>query len=70
MPSTHEPDPKFLTIPQAAERLNVSARFIERLIASRDLPVHRFGRAVRIKCTTLDALAEKAERSPLRSRDV
>lgn len=52
--------PVYLSIPQAAERLAVSKRFVERLIATDELPVHRFGRTVRIKCTDLDELAQQA----------
>lgn len=65
----HDDTPIYLTIPEAAQRLNLSTRFIERLINTGDLPVHRFGRAVRIKRSTLDAVAETAEAEPLGGRN-
>jgi excisionase family DNA binding protein len=36
------------TIDQTAEMINVSSRTVRRLIDSGKLPVHRFGRSVRI----------------------
>lgn len=52
----------FLTIPQAAELLNISPRTVERLVAAGDIPVHRFGRSsVRIKRANLDAYTDAAE---------
>jgi len=40
--------PRFFTIDQVAEFLNLSSRSVRRLIDDGQLPVHRFGRAVRI----------------------
>ena len=40
--------PKFFTIEQVAERLDVSPRSVRRWVAAGTLPVHRFGRPVRI----------------------
>lgn len=62
-------DVLYLTIPEAARRLSVSQRFIERLIAAGVLPVHRFGRAVRIHRDTLDHLAAEAVTNPIEGRD-
>lgn len=43
------PVPRFVTIPQAAEALQVDERTVRRWIASGDLPARRIaGRAVRI----------------------
>jgi excisionase family DNA binding protein len=39
---------KFLTIPDVAELLSLSTRSVRRLIEHGQLPVHRFGGAVRI----------------------
>ena len=39
---------KLFTIDEAAELLNISSRTVRRLAASGALPVHRFGRLVRI----------------------
>lgn len=64
-----EPDrPLFLTIRQASHEWGVSDRFVERLIADGTLEVHRFGRAVRIKRDTLDALAREATNKPVGGR--
>ena len=38
----------FLTVKQVAARWQASERQVHRLIASGELPVHRFGRSVRI----------------------
>lgn len=49
---------KLLTVPQAAERLNTSERFIRRIInerRTRFVRVVRVGRHVRISESTLDA---------------
>jgi excisionase family DNA binding protein len=46
---------KFYTIVQVAEILEMSTRSVRRLIAAGELPVHRFGRSVRIAETDLRA---------------
>ncbi|MGW1994094.1 excisionase family DNA-binding protein [Embleya sp. NPDC001921] len=46
---------KLLTVPQAAERLNVGERYIRRLIAERRITFVRVGRYVRIPDEVLDA---------------
>jgi excisionase family DNA binding protein len=40
--------PRFFTIDNVAELLSLSSRSVRRLIADHQLPVHRFGRAVRV----------------------
>ena len=40
--------PRLLTVEQAAELMNVSVRFVRRLIAERRIAVHRLGQHVRI----------------------
>ena len=42
------PHSRLRTIDETAELLNVSSRTVRRLIDSGALPVHRFGRAVRV----------------------
>jgi excisionase family DNA binding protein len=49
------PITRLRTIDEAAELLNVSARTVRRLIDSGALPVHRFGRLVRIADADLGA---------------
>ena len=41
-------DPRLLTIKQAAEKTQVSVRQLRRMIKAGELPVKRFGKAVRI----------------------
>jgi excisionase family DNA binding protein len=40
--------PRFFTVDHVAEFLNLWSRSVRRLIAEHQLPVHRFGHAVRI----------------------
>jgi excisionase family DNA binding protein len=49
------PATKLFTIEEVAETLNVSSRTVRRLIESGALPVHRFGRLVRISGADLAA---------------
>lgn len=44
-----------LTVEQAAEAMNVSVRFVRRIIADRRIAVHRLGRHVRISRDDIDA---------------
>ena len=50
---------KFLTVAEIAERLNVSTRTVQRFIAIGRLPVHRFGRSIRISETDFQELLAK-----------
>lgn len=43
-----------LTIEQAAERLNVTPRFIRRLIAQRRIDYHKVGKFIRFRPEDLD----------------
>jgi len=45
-----------LSVPDVADALALSTRAIRRMIASGELPVVRFGRAIRIRQIDLDAL--------------
>lgn len=47
---------KLRTIEETAELLNTSSRTVRRLIESGALPVHRFGRLVRISDKDIEAL--------------
>ena len=40
--------PRLITAEEAAEFINVSVRFVRRLVAERRIAVHRLGRQVRI----------------------
>jgi excisionase family DNA binding protein len=46
------------TIDETAEMINVSSRTVRRLIDSGKLPVHRFGRSVRISDVDIAHLIE------------
>jgi excisionase family DNA binding protein len=59
------PTPDLLTIEQAAERLNMSARYIRRLVAERRIAFHKIGRAVRLHVTDVDAHAAAGRVEPL-----
>lgn len=45
----------YLTVDQAAEYLNVSVRFIRRLVAERRVPFHKAGSHLRFRPVDLDA---------------
>ncbi|MGW1989872.1 helix-turn-helix domain-containing protein [Embleya sp. MST-111070] len=46
---------RLLTVPQAADRLNVGERFVRRLIAERRITFIRIGRHIRISADAVDA---------------
>jgi len=49
---------KLLTVPQAAECLNVKERYVRRLISERRITFVRVGRHVRVPVDVVDALIE------------
>jgi excisionase family DNA binding protein len=53
-------DPQLLTVPQVAERLQVTAQTIRNWIDHGTLPAVRIGRAFRVRRSDLDALIERA----------
>jgi excisionase family DNA binding protein len=59
---------QLLTVDEAAAYLNVTVRFVRRIIAERRIGVHRLGRHVRLSTEDLDAFV-LAGRSPA-GRDV
>lgn len=61
-------EPAFVSIDHAAAFLGVSQTFVHRMIARGDLPVHRFGRRVRIKLATLAQVADAAAQTPIVGR--
>jgi excisionase family DNA binding protein len=48
MAKTPEAVPAFYSVDQTAQKLGLSSKTVRRLIASGELPVHRFGRSIRI----------------------
>ena len=59
-----------LTIEQAAARINMSERYIRRLVAERRIPFHKLGRSVRIKAVDLAAHVEAGRVEPLTASGV
>jgi len=56
------PRRKFLTIPEAAEELNIGERSVWRLIKDGKLPTYHFGDSTRIKREDLDAYVERCRK--------
>ena len=56
--------PLLLTVEQAAEALNVSVRFVRRLVAERRIAVHRIGRHVRLARADLEAFVAQGRSEP------
>ncbi len=63
------PEPVWLTIDQAAERLQVSVRWIERAAAAGDLPEFRRNRARRYRPADVDALLQLVQPEPMTQQD-
>lgn len=66
---------RLLTVDQVAERLNVGARFVRRLIHERRIDVRHVGRHVRIRESAVEAFIEAGavpavDRSRTRQRRV
>ena len=57
-----------LDVEQAAALLNVSVRFVRRLIAERRIAVHRLGRHVRFTRADLEAYVAQGRSDPLPPR--
>jgi excisionase family DNA binding protein len=56
--------PRLLTVDETAEAMNVSVRFVRRLIAERRIAVHRLGRHVRISRDDIDAFVAAGRSDP------
>ena len=67
--STTEPEPEFLTPPQAAKLLGVNPDKVRGWIRTGRLPAVKSGRAYKIKRTDLDALRETAQPKTYQPRD-
>lgn len=53
-----------LTVPQVAERLNTSDRYVRRLIEERRIEFVRIGRKIRIAGSVVDAFIERGRVCP------
>lgn len=56
---------KYLTVPETAIYLNVSVRFVRRLVTERRIAFHHVGRHVRFALTDLDAWLATGRIEPL-----
>lgn len=56
---------KYLTVPEAADHLNTSVRFVRRLIAERRIAFHKVGAHVRIAVVDLDAFVLAGRVEPI-----
>jgi excisionase family DNA binding protein len=61
---------KYLTVPETAEYLNTSERFVRRLIAERRIAFHHVGRHVRIALSDLEAWLAAQRVETFRAADV
>jgi len=62
-PQPHRPDAP-LDIEAAARYLNVTKRFMRRLVAERRIPFHRVGRLLRFRVADLDAFFSNGRVEP------
>lgn len=60
----------YLSVPEAAEYLNTSIRFIRRLVAERRVAFHKLGSHVRFAISDLDAFAAAGRIEPISVSDV
>ena len=67
-PARHAGD--LLTVEQAAVLINMSARYVRRLIAQRRIVFYRLGRAVRIDRADLTTLIASSRVEPITSASV
>ncbi|MCA1836771.1 MAG: helix-turn-helix domain-containing protein [Actinobacteria bacterium] len=54
----------YLTVPEAAQYLNTTVRFVRRLIEERRIAFHRIGRHVRLARTDLDVFIAASRVEP------
>jgi excisionase family DNA binding protein len=57
----HEPVEQFLSVAEAAKRLDVSQKTVRRKIASDDLPAHQVGKLIRVSERILAAYVARAQ---------
>lgn len=61
---------KYLTVPETAEYLNTSERFVRRLVAERRIAFHHVGRHVRFALADLDAWLAAGRVEPITAASV
>ncbi len=58
----------YLTVPEAADYLNTSPRFVRRLIAERRIGFHHVGRHVRLAVNDLERFVQAGRVEPITVR--
>ena len=58
--------PVFMTIDEVAERLSVTPRTLRNWVARGDLPIHRFGGAIRVSATDLEEFVHNSRDPSIR----
>ncbi|MGH3755046.1 MAG: excisionase family DNA-binding protein [Pseudonocardiaceae bacterium] len=61
---------KYFTVPETAEYLNTSERFVRRLVAERRIAFHHVGRHVRIAMSDLDGWLALSRVEPITRQSV
>lgn len=61
---------RYLTVPEAADYVNTSVRFVRRLIAERRIAFHHVGRHVRLRVVDLEAFIQAGRVEPVTAADV
>lgn len=61
---------RYLSVPEAAEYLNTSVRFIRRLIAERRVAFHKLGKHVRFAVSDLDEYVSAGRVEPVSVSEV
>lgn len=61
---------RYLSVPEAAEYLNTSVRFIRRLIAERRVAFHKLGKHVRLAIHDLDEYVAAGRVEPVSVSEV
>ncbi|WP_391530201.1 excisionase family DNA-binding protein, partial [Candidatus Frankia nodulisporulans] len=59
-----------LTVDQAAARMNMSVRYVRRLVADRRIAFHRVGRSIRLIAADVDAHVAAGRVEPLTTSEV
>jgi excisionase family DNA binding protein len=65
-----QPRGDVLTVDQAAERMNMSVRYVRRLVADRRIAFHRIGRSIRLTAADVDAHVAAGRVEPLTTSEV
>jgi len=53
------PSSRLLTMPEAAERLSMSSRWVRQMVADKQIPAVRLGRSIRLYPEDVEAFARR-----------